>query len=855
MIALALALTLGSVVPAPELARSTETLLIRVTVAEHDLPRLLRLDLDVAGVDGKAKTVDVIGDRGVYDTLRAYGFAAVIERDLSTVELANPLAAYSDPAETNAAIDALVSAYPALAKKVPYAVTEQGRSLFALEISDNVAVEEDEPAVFFVAQHHAREVMTPEIALDIATRLLSGYGTDPAITAWVDTREIFVLPSHNPDGTFHVFDRDKTWRKNRRNNGDGTFGVDLNRNYPFHWNGCGGSSGDTGSDGFRGPGPASEPETAGITALAQAQRPVISLSYHTYGEQVLIPYGCPGVHAAERAVFRRLSSDVAARLVSDNGEHWYQPGAPWEILYGEDGETNAWFYGENGTYALEIEANASSQGFLPSYNVWRDSTVTRSRPGWEYVLDRLDGPGVSGHVTDACTGAPLAASIALDEVTFTNGEAPRTSEPLYGRFQWLTNGGTVHLRAGKPGYADQVWQLDVDLARVDRPVRLVPAGAFGVAVDQTSIDDPTGDGDGEADPGEAIVLRLSAINTGAAAVNGLTAAVTTADPYVTITDASSSYGTLAAGARSAGEGFGVSIAPGTPDEHVASLHVSFSASESLCAHDEDVTLRITKGRVGCRVIENLDVDPGWTITNSTSLGWAFGPPAGDGAGGGPAAAYSGLNVYGTNLSGPYGNNADDRLTTTAYDAGSLRHAVLSYERWLDNEAGVDRASVDISTDGGATWVPLDAGFGYGEGWEAQAIDISSTADGRHDVRFRFRLTSDVLDVRSGFYVDDVRVCGEDLTRRPNGVGGSVRVTRIGSDLRLDWSAPAADATHDAATGYRVYASGAPAGGFAAAASGNTTFALLAGEAGTPAARYYLVVAENFGGASSDVPLP
>jgi len=40
----------------------------------------------------------------------------------------------------------------------------------------------------------------------------------------------------NPDGTqFDLSQPELKWRKNRRNNGDGTFGVDLSRNFGFHW--------------------------------------------------------------------------------------------------------------------------------------------------------------------------------------------------------------------------------------------------------------------------------------------------------------------------------------------------------------------------------------------------------------------------------------------------------------------------------------------------------------------------------------------------------------------------------------------------------------------------------------------
>jgi hypothetical protein len=207
------------------------------------------------------------------------------------------------------------------------------------------------------------------------------------------------------------------------------------------------------------------------------------------------------------------------------------------------------------------------------------------------------------------------------------------------------------------------------------------------------------------------------------------------------------------------------------------------------------------------------------------------------------------------LAGLYGNLADYRLTTGPYDLRGLRHPVLSYRRWLDNEPGVDLASVDLSTDGGSTWIPLVSGFGYGEGWESESIDIGSAALGSAGVRFRFRLQTDASTVRSGFYIDDLTVCGEQLAKAPNGVGASVRASKPGSDVRIDWSAPEADAYHDLPTGYRVYRSDGPAAGFVAVVQTSSRSVVWTNEAASPESWFYLVVAENGGGGSADLPTP
>ena len=77
-------------------------------------------------------------------------------------------------------------------------------------------------------------------------RMLSGYATDPAIQSAVNDHEIYFVPMVNPDGFLYNEQTNPNgggmWRKNRRNNGDGTYGVDNNRNYPYEWGCSNGSS-------------------------------------------------------------------------------------------------------------------------------------------------------------------------------------------------------------------------------------------------------------------------------------------------------------------------------------------------------------------------------------------------------------------------------------------------------------------------------------------------------------------------------------------------------------------------------------------------------------------------------------
>ncbi len=165
----------------------------------------------------------------------------------------------------------------------------EGRSILAVKISDNVNDNEpDEPVVLVNAMHHAREVMTTEVAVDMIQNVASRYATDTQMQQRVNQLQIYVVPMVNPDGNHKVWHSDSMWRKNAR----GGYGVDINRNYPEGWNSCNGSSSNRNQDDYRGESPASEPETQTMMKLVQSIRPVLNLSLHSYSEMVLYPFGC-----------------------------------------------------------------------------------------------------------------------------------------------------------------------------------------------------------------------------------------------------------------------------------------------------------------------------------------------------------------------------------------------------------------------------------------------------------------------------------------------------------------------------------------------------------------------------------
>ncbi len=115
---------------------------------------------------------------------------------------------------------------------------------------------------------HANEIIPAELALETARTLLEGYGRDVDMTGLVDAKQTYIVMYANPDGVHHMWYNDSTWRKNRRPNEDGSFGVDMNRNYPFGFDFefCQGSDGMSDFN-YRGPFAASEPEVQTMIAL------------------------------------------------------------------------------------------------------------------------------------------------------------------------------------------------------------------------------------------------------------------------------------------------------------------------------------------------------------------------------------------------------------------------------------------------------------------------------------------------------------------------------------------------------------------------------------------------------------
>lgn len=472
--------------------------MVRADGADRDW--LAHEGFDIAGHDRAAGTVEVITDEGGLERIRGRGLSLrILERrwgglltaasEIEGRPPSDPLpdTAYTDVAELEAFLQQVVTDHPAIARQEAIGTSVDGNTIWALMISDNAALDEDELSVLFNGAHHAREVMTPEVLMDIIDQLTDGYGVDPQITALVDAYQIWCVPMVNPDGVDIVFTEDRLWRKNASDN-DGNNkitwkdGVDVNRNYEWGWgNKCLGSASGTTEATYRGLAEVSEPETRAMIDLGRRIGPVFYVEYHSYGEDVFYALGCDPtlspqlstVQGPDQSISRVIAEDFAAQFVQADGGSGFVPSAYGNRVDGIGRDQHAH---DSNAMAFVVELNSAGEGgFQPDYATWRNNTVLGQRPSWLWLLDRIAGPAIGGVVEDAQTGMPVQADVRLDELTLPD-DRRLTSRADTGRFHLIVVPGSYTLRVDAPGYDSAVVPLTVGSSWQPITVPLQPDG-------------------------------------------------------------------------------------------------------------------------------------------------------------------------------------------------------------------------------------------------------------------------------------------------------------------------------------------------------------------------------------------
>ena len=373
---------------------------------------------------------------------------------------ARGLGVYHKHAALTTELQAYAAAFPAISRLVNVGLSVQGRELWAMLITDNPDVEEDEPEFKYVSSMHGDEIMGVEMCLYLIDTLLNDYGSVSRITDLVDSTEIWIMPLMNPDG------REITQRNNAN-------GFDLNRSFPEFPEEYTGTRFYT-SANFAG----LEPEVAALMQWALDNSFVLSANYHGGALVVSYPFDAmPGVPSGQYAASPddALYIDMSLRYAAENSPMFSFGTFPNGIVNGNDwfivkGGMQDWMYRFAGNAEVTIEVSNSK---TPPENqiatFWADNE--------ESMLVYLESVhrGIRGLVTDAVSDDPIFAVVSVE-----GNPQWVYSDPDVGDYYRLLLPGTYTLTYIAFGYepltvegisvgSGPATRVDVQLAPVELP--------------------------------------------------------------------------------------------------------------------------------------------------------------------------------------------------------------------------------------------------------------------------------------------------------------------------------------------------------------------------------------------------
>ena len=445
------------------MAEQYSTLVMRVYFRDRAERDQLAQELNAEEVPTTGGYLTVIRNRDLYYSLTERGLQVEID-EASSRNLSDPQTildtffnGYKSVEEIYAFLDEKVAQAPDLVEKVdigdswckvhPGSCTLpapwNGYDLFVLHIT-NRSIPGPKPVFWADGGIHAREIATPEVVIRLIDYLLDNYDTDPDVHWLVDHHDIWLMPETNPDG-HHIVEAGGNgnspylYRKNGDNLGGGGcswpptafdhFGVDNNRNFPFKWGCCGGSSSFVCDQTYRGTSSGSEPENIAIVnklrTLVPDQRgpgdtdpaPITATgvyqNIHTVVPVNLFSWGWTSTRMPNYSETRNIAAHMSAVNAGGNG---YPFGSIIDQLYPVDGGSIDWAYGELGVAAFSTEL--SGQDFLPSYSCIDNPGCGSSQGIWPenrgmllYLAKIARTPYLTSHGPDANTVVTSPASV------------------------------------------------------------------------------------------------------------------------------------------------------------------------------------------------------------------------------------------------------------------------------------------------------------------------------------------------------------------------------------------------------------------------------------------------------------
>lgn len=268
--------------------------------------------------------------------------------------------------------------YPDLIKVQSIGETWEGRPIMLATISLDVKNADNKPALLYTGTIHAREWIGIELANNFVKYIIDNYQFNPKLQDALTRNTLYIVPCLNPDGFEYSRTHFSFWRKNRRNNGDGTFGVDLNRNFGVRFK----AKSDPSSNIYGGPAAFSEPETKSIRDFVLDHKNItISLDYHSQGNVFFPAHKFDHEAEIDTTDLNTLCANMAFEIEKVTGRKYgiHRGKPPTNLINGSGRE----YYYSLGIIATVVEVGTKN---IPDYMENMSQSVHENIPALVHAL-------------------------------------------------------------------------------------------------------------------------------------------------------------------------------------------------------------------------------------------------------------------------------------------------------------------------------------------------------------------------------------------------------------------------------------------------------------------------------------
>jgi len=271
---------------------------------------------------------------------------------------------------------------PNLVKVESIGKTHEDRDIIAVSITNDVKKDKKKPALFYTGTIHAREWIGIELSLAFAKYILEQAEYDPQLNAILDRTTLYMVPCANPDGFEYSRNHYAFWRKNRRRNEDGSFGVDLNRNFEVGFS----QNNTMTSNVYSGPHPFSEPETQALRDFVLEHTNItIALDYHSQGNVFFPAHNFIHEDAEDAIDLNLLAGNMAEEIRKESGrEYGIHMGKPPTHLISGSGRE---FYYSQGALALVAEVGTRN---ISDYQENMSENIEENIPALVHALSEVN---------------------------------------------------------------------------------------------------------------------------------------------------------------------------------------------------------------------------------------------------------------------------------------------------------------------------------------------------------------------------------------------------------------------------------------------------------------------------------